>query len=447
MRRRRVERCLLRASVAIEAGVLDDAREAIEEVRAPRSQRAGDSNSSTHAARRRRTSPPPVEQPRRRRNSRCRNCRCARIAGANVNGAAGCLPRLLRVCLPGLFDSPRRSSCCPAVPPVAGGGRRRSAPRPRHCRWQRTSGVVPADQRRREPTTRLLGAVSETSVAVPVSVGTRPPAATRPLRRTAWRADRTVHSLTCAPRRAPSGRKRRSDERERPRHHRPNRCRSRLSAQKRAAGSAEGRNSPRACLRQSPPRRPSHSLAPAHRRGSAADRLPSPASPRAVAARRASARQKRRALAPRLGDAATGPPRRPQPHARTSGCARRARPLRDGVQPARCGGGSERYGPASISAPWRARSRDSPRRTCRSAGASPRERRDGAGGVQRHRAVDSEGRRRTADRARQWRFDLGTPAATGGSHQATVAVAASAVKLGELALNPAEPVNAALVGV
>jgi hypothetical protein len=33
MRRRRVERCLLRASVAIEAGVLDDAREAIEEVR------------------------------------------------------------------------------------------------------------------------------------------------------------------------------------------------------------------------------------------------------------------------------------------------------------------------------------------------------------------------------------------------------------------------------
>lgn len=33
MRRRRVERCLLRASVAIEAGVLDDAREAIEEIR------------------------------------------------------------------------------------------------------------------------------------------------------------------------------------------------------------------------------------------------------------------------------------------------------------------------------------------------------------------------------------------------------------------------------
>ena len=33
MRRRRVERCLLRASVAIEAGVLDDAREAIAEVR------------------------------------------------------------------------------------------------------------------------------------------------------------------------------------------------------------------------------------------------------------------------------------------------------------------------------------------------------------------------------------------------------------------------------
>ena len=33
MRRRRVERCLLRASVAIEAGVLDDAREAIDEVR------------------------------------------------------------------------------------------------------------------------------------------------------------------------------------------------------------------------------------------------------------------------------------------------------------------------------------------------------------------------------------------------------------------------------
>ena len=33
MRRRRVERCLLRASVAIEAGVLEDAREAIEEIR------------------------------------------------------------------------------------------------------------------------------------------------------------------------------------------------------------------------------------------------------------------------------------------------------------------------------------------------------------------------------------------------------------------------------
>jgi hypothetical protein len=33
MRRRRVERCLLRASVAIEAGVLEEAREAIEEVR------------------------------------------------------------------------------------------------------------------------------------------------------------------------------------------------------------------------------------------------------------------------------------------------------------------------------------------------------------------------------------------------------------------------------
>jgi hypothetical protein len=33
MRQRRVERCLLRASVAIEAGVLEDAREAIEEVR------------------------------------------------------------------------------------------------------------------------------------------------------------------------------------------------------------------------------------------------------------------------------------------------------------------------------------------------------------------------------------------------------------------------------
>jgi hypothetical protein len=33
MRRRRVERCLLRASVAIEAGVLEDAREAIDEVR------------------------------------------------------------------------------------------------------------------------------------------------------------------------------------------------------------------------------------------------------------------------------------------------------------------------------------------------------------------------------------------------------------------------------
>jgi hypothetical protein len=33
MRRRRVERCLLRASVAIEAGVLDDAREAIDEIR------------------------------------------------------------------------------------------------------------------------------------------------------------------------------------------------------------------------------------------------------------------------------------------------------------------------------------------------------------------------------------------------------------------------------
>ena len=33
MRRRRVDRCLLRASVAIEAGVLDDAREAIEEIR------------------------------------------------------------------------------------------------------------------------------------------------------------------------------------------------------------------------------------------------------------------------------------------------------------------------------------------------------------------------------------------------------------------------------
>ena len=33
MRRRRVERCLLRASAAIEAGVLDDAREAIEEIR------------------------------------------------------------------------------------------------------------------------------------------------------------------------------------------------------------------------------------------------------------------------------------------------------------------------------------------------------------------------------------------------------------------------------
>ena len=33
MRRRRVERCLLRASVAIEVGVLDDAREAIEEIR------------------------------------------------------------------------------------------------------------------------------------------------------------------------------------------------------------------------------------------------------------------------------------------------------------------------------------------------------------------------------------------------------------------------------
>src|SRR5688572_2986184 len=33
MRRRRVERCLLRASVAIEAGVLDDTREAIEEIR------------------------------------------------------------------------------------------------------------------------------------------------------------------------------------------------------------------------------------------------------------------------------------------------------------------------------------------------------------------------------------------------------------------------------
>jgi len=33
MRRRRVARCLLRASVAIEAGVLDDAREAIEEIR------------------------------------------------------------------------------------------------------------------------------------------------------------------------------------------------------------------------------------------------------------------------------------------------------------------------------------------------------------------------------------------------------------------------------
>src|SRR5687767_9876590 len=32
MRRRRVERCVLRASVAIEAGVLDDAREALEEV-------------------------------------------------------------------------------------------------------------------------------------------------------------------------------------------------------------------------------------------------------------------------------------------------------------------------------------------------------------------------------------------------------------------------------
>src|SRR5687767_3542429 len=32
MRRRRVERCVLRASVAIEAGVLEDAREALEEV-------------------------------------------------------------------------------------------------------------------------------------------------------------------------------------------------------------------------------------------------------------------------------------------------------------------------------------------------------------------------------------------------------------------------------
>src|SRR5688500_17587779 len=32
MRRRRIERCVLRASVAIEAGVLDDAREALEEV-------------------------------------------------------------------------------------------------------------------------------------------------------------------------------------------------------------------------------------------------------------------------------------------------------------------------------------------------------------------------------------------------------------------------------
>ena len=32
MRRRRVERCVLRASVAIEAGVLDDARAALEEV-------------------------------------------------------------------------------------------------------------------------------------------------------------------------------------------------------------------------------------------------------------------------------------------------------------------------------------------------------------------------------------------------------------------------------
>jgi len=32
MRRRRIERCMLRASVAIEAGVLEDAREALEEV-------------------------------------------------------------------------------------------------------------------------------------------------------------------------------------------------------------------------------------------------------------------------------------------------------------------------------------------------------------------------------------------------------------------------------
>src|SRR5687767_326344 len=32
MRRRRVERCVLRASVAIEAGVLEDARAALEEV-------------------------------------------------------------------------------------------------------------------------------------------------------------------------------------------------------------------------------------------------------------------------------------------------------------------------------------------------------------------------------------------------------------------------------
>ncbi len=132
MRRRRIERCLLRASVAIEAGVLDDAREAIDEVRRLDPNEPGLEPLTAQLADAENPKPvehlPPPQKP-------LPELPLAQVPLAPMPLPA-CRPRLLRIRLPGIIDSPRRSSCWPAVPPVDGGGRLRSALRPRHCRWQ-----------------------------------------------------------------------------------------------------------------------------------------------------------------------------------------------------------------------------------------------------------------------------------------------------------------------